>query len=414
VAEVTAVYRAVADFSNLKRQADSARRSMQRLKNETSDTQADYVAGQEDVTEATDDSSKAQTRFIKALDRTIKSTAQTTQVEEKRVDVIKDTIAQIGKQSAAQRENTRLRVEANRAQEKLSLSTAKYQSVSEDAAATDQDRAKALDNVRLSSIAAAAATDRLQASVARLALGGGGRGGRPRGPGIATDVGGCGRALATAASGVLATLLLVVPTINTIIAGVIGLVALLGTAVVAAAAFAAAFTAVGVAMAFAAFKWRDLLASSDDGVSEWRGAILAIEAEAFNAFERISAHFTEVGEKGTSMWDSIVEGSVTLINKMEPFFIKIGDFFVNIIDAANGVPGAFSPLVEFFETWLGQWKQLEKIVNRDILPGGPGFFEKYEEPAKAFVQGIARVINAVRKFSAMGLGLNMDQLAEFI
>jgi hypothetical protein len=414
VAETTAVYRAVADFSALKRQADAARRSLRRLKDESSDTHQDYVEGQEEVTEATDDSSKANLKLVKALGKVKKATDQTTEEEAGRVDVIKDTVAQIGKQSAAQRENTRLEIAATRAKDNLSAAEANYTRVSADAAASDRDRAKALDDVRLASIGAAAANDQLVASMARLAVGGGGRGGRPRGPGIATDVGAFGRALATVGAGLLSALLLVIPTINVIIAGIVGLVALLGSAVVAATAFAAAFLAVGAAMAFAAIKWRNLLSDSADGVSEWKASILAVEAAAFEAFKNIVASFKTTGEAGTSMWDSIAQAGITLIGKVTPYIQKVVDAVYDFTQAIAGVPGAASPLMDFLRTWIEEWKVLGRIVNEDILPGGPSFFTKYEAPAKAFVEGIARVINGVRKFSRLGLGLNMDQLAEFI
>jgi hypothetical protein len=414
VAEVTAVYRAVADFSALKRQADAARRSLRQLRTESSDTHQDYVAGQEEVTEATDDSTQANVGLTKALGKVSKATRQTTKVEETRVGVLQDTVAEIGKQSEAQRENTRLEIAATRAKDNLSLAEDRYTRVATNAEATDRDRAKALDDVRLASIGAAAANDQLVASMARLAVGGGGRGGRPRGPGIATDVGGFGRALATVGAGLLSTLLLVIPTINVIIAGIVGLVALLGSAVVAATAFAAAFLAVGAAMAFAAFKWRSLLTDSADGVTEWKASILAIEAAAFEAFKNIVEGFKSTGEAGTSMWDSIAQAGITLIGKVAPYIQKVVDAVYNFTQALAGVPGAASPLMDFLRTWIDEWKVLKDIVNEDILPGGPSFFSKYEAPAKAFVEGIARVINGVRKFSRLGLGLNMDQLAEFI
>jgi hypothetical protein len=414
VAEVTAVYRAVADFSALKRQADAARRSLRRLRDESEDTHQDYVAGQEEVTEATDDSTQANVGLTKALGKVSKATRQTTKAESGRVDVIQDTVAQIGKQSAAQRENTRLEIAATRAKDNLSTAEANYTRVSADATSSDRDRAKALDDVRLASIGAAAANDQLIASMARLAVGGGGRGGRPRGPGIATDVGAFGRAAATAVGGLLSTLLLIAPTINTIIAGLVGLVSLLTVAAAGAVALAAGFIGVSAAMAIAAFRWRNLLSSSSDGVSEWRGAILAIEAAAFNMLQSLTAQFTDVGEAGTSMWDSIIDAAYTVMAKMAPVFEWLIDKVTTFTKAVSGDPGAYSPFLNFLKTWAEEWKVLKNIVSEDILPGGPGFFEKYEAPAKAFVEGIARVINGVRKFSRMGLGLNMDQLAEFI
>ena len=185
----------------------------------------------------------------------------------------------------------------------------------------------------------------------------------------------------------MGALLLVTPTINTIIAGLVGLVALLGTAVVGAVAFAAAFTAVGVAMGFAAFKWRDLLASSYDGVSEWRGAILAIEAEAFNAFERHhrppSRRYRR--EPGTSMWDSVVEGSVTLINKMRALLHQ-GSVTSSSTSStpSAGVPGAFSPLVEFLRTWVEEWK----VLQRDRQQGHPSWRPRLLREVRGAGQGV--------------------------
>lgn len=234
------------------------------------------------------------------------------------------------------------------------------------------------------------------------------------GGGVATDVGSMARAGASAASGIMTALLLVFPVINTIIAGVVALIGLLVSAAVAAAAFAAAFLGVGAAMAFAAYKWRDLLSTSTSGASSMKASLLAVEAAAFNAGKTLMASFSSAS--GGNFWNSLAQGAIALIQKMEPIFAKVIGWVVNFTNALQGVNGATSPFLDFLKTWLAEWKVLWGIINQGLPKGGGifAFFAKYEAPAKAFAEGIALAINAIRKVSAAGLGLNMDQLAVFI
>jgi len=247
-------------------------------------------------------------------------------------------------------------------------------------------------------------------------LRGGGIFGGPPGKGIATDVGSFFRGISNIAQGALSFLLLIAPTINIIIAALVGMVSLLTAAVVGAVAFAAALTATAAVMGLAAFKWRNLLTETKEGAETFQGAFLAIQAEAFNMARGVVKSFSDMGSSGKDLWTSIGEAGVRGLRAMQPAIDWVVEHVQNFIDALNGVGGASSPFLEFIRTWLNEWKVLGGIINQGVEGGGGllGFFEKYEEPAKAFVEGIAQVINGIRKMSAMGLGLNMDQLAELI
>lgn len=245
---------------------------------------------------------------------------------------------------------------------------------------------------------------------------GGGIGGGPPGKGVATDIGSAFRGATNIAQGFVGVLLLIAPTINIIISALVGVIGLLTSAAAAAVAFAAALGATAAVMALAAFKWRDLLVQSQQGAETWRGAFLAIEAEAFNMSKAVIDSFSKAGKSGKDFWTTIGEAGVKGLHAMQPVIDWIVSHIKNFIDALNGVGGASSPFLDFLRTWLIEWKVLGQIINAGIQGGGGllGFFAKYEKPAKAFVEGIAQVINGIRKMSAMGLGLNMDQLAELI
>lgn len=260
--------------------------------------------------------------------------------------------------------------------------------------------------------------DNLSASLAKSGLargaaslfgGGGGRG-------ISTDLGSVFSAASAAAQGLLSFLTLIAPTINIIIAALVGVVSLLGAAVVAAVALGAALLVTAGAMAFAAFRWRDLISQGNEGAETWKGALIAIEAEAFNMSQALVESFSSGAKAGTDMWTTIGEAGVKFLRMMQPVIDWIVEHVTNFFNAFNGEAGASSPFLDFMRTWLQEWKVLGGIINQGIEGGGGllGFFEKYEAPAKAFVEGIAQVINAIRQMSAMGLGLNMDQLAEVI
>ena len=244
----------------------------------------------------------------------------------------------------------------------------------------------------------------------------GGITGGPPGKGFATDVGSAFRQASNFVQGLIGALTTILPTINIVIAGLVGIVSLLGAAAVAAAALTAALAATAAAMVFASFKWRDLLVQADKGAETWQGAFTAIQVEAFNMSKSLVASFGTAGEAGQDLWTSVGELGVKFLRLMEPLIAAIADRLKNFIDALNGVAGASSPFLEFIKRWVAEWKVLISIVNEGLPEGGGilGFFEKYEPAAKAFVEGIAKVINGIRKMSAMGLGLNMDQLADLI
>lgn len=422
--EQRAVYRAIADFGDLIRSARRAKRELRSLDEETSTTQAKYAAGQQEIASATEESAEAHADLGKQLRKTTVATRRayreearraeaierSAEVDESRLGVLQASVTEIGKMTSAQRARLAAETQLARSQDRLSTAQANYLSVVEDTSASERDRADSLDEVRLATVKAVQAQERLNVLMTRT----GGLGGGPPGRGVATDVGSFFRQIQNAAAGLLSFLGLVSPTINAIIAGLVGIIGLLTSAVVGAAAFAAAFIAVGGAMAFAAFRWRQLLSESEPGVQEWKASVLAIEAAAFNAAKRLINSFDSVSESGESMFDSVARAAVVLINEVSPYIERAVHMLANFANAVAGVPGAASPFLDFLRTWGEEWKRLGEIVNQDILPGGPGFFEKYEEPAKAFVEGIAEVINGIRKMSRMGLGLNMEELAQFL
>lgn len=243
---------------------------------------------------------------------------------------------------------------------------------------------------------------------------GGGIFGGPPGKGFATDMGSAFRGASNAAQGLLGFLTLISPTINLIIAGLVGVVSLLGSALVAGTALATAMGAVAVGMGLAALKWRDLFDTTSDGVDHMRASLGAIEAELFNGAKRVMAVFSQ--GVGGNPWEQFARLTIEAIRLVEPYIIKVADWVKGFLDTLKGSHSATSPWMDFLRTWIDEWKVLIDIVNQGIEGGNGliGFLQKYEAPAKAFVEGIANVINGIRKMSAAGLGLNMDQLAEFI
>jgi hypothetical protein len=258
--------------------------------------------------------------------------------------------------------------------------------------------------------------DQLSRSMAKNALlRGAGVGGGPPGTGVATDIGSAFRFASNAAQGLLTVITLISPTVNLIIAAVIGLLSPLVAATAAAVGLGAAIGAVGIGMVAVSLKWRSLLSTTTDGVDHVRGAVLAVEAELFKASQGAIAAFGGVGG-GANPFDTFAKVTITAIKLVEPYINQVADWIGNFVHGLTQVPGHISPIVQWFKTWIDEWKVLGQVVNDGIKSGGGfiAFLQKYEAPAKAFVEGIARVINALAKGMQMGLGLNMPQLTEFI
>lgn len=238
-------------------------------------------------------------------------------------------------------------------------------------------------------------------------------GGANGGGAVATDVGALFAGGANVAGGLLATLGLVIPVVNVIIAGIVGILSLLAAGAIAGAAFAAAFIGVGAAMVGAALKWRDLLTQTSAGASKFRADILAVEASAYNAFKSVIA---TVSQGTGNLWNQLAKGLITVIQTMTPYIARFVGWVTSFVKSLSGGVGPQSPFLTWLKTWVAEFKVLGGIIHQGIPNTGGffGFLTKYQEPAKAFVEGIAQVINAVLKLQGMGLGLNMTQTAEFI
>lgn len=258
--------------------------------------------------------------------------------------------------------------------------------------------------------------DQLSRSMVKAGLmRGAGVGGGPPGAGFATDLGSAFRFASNAAQGFLTVATLISPTVNLIISAVIGIASPLIAATAAAVGLGAAIGAVSIGMVAVSLKWRSLLSDTTDGVDHVRGAVLAVEAELFKASQGAIKAFGSAGG-GQNPFDTFAKVTITAIKMVEPYINDIASWIGNFVHRLGQIPGYISPVAQWFRTWIDEWKTLGQIINEGIKSGGGfiAFLQKYEAPAKAFVEGIARVINALRKGMQMGLGLNMDQLTEFI